>query len=127
MTVGSPGIGTVSPPVVPAPAWQPLELTAFPASPMTMPRYTNDSPLRIRLSPERRTYLIDELKEYFDENFDDPLSTFRAEGLLDFVVGALGPPIYNQGVRDACAAMQEKLLDLEGEVFERVQGGPPDG
>lgn len=86
-----------------------------------------DSPLRIRLSAQRRSSLVEALKEYFEENFDEPLSDFRADGLLDFLVAALGPPIYNQGVRDACAAMQEKLGDLEGEVFERIQVGPRDG
>lgn len=86
-----------------------------------------ESPLRIQLSPQRRSYLVDALKEYFEENFDESLSDFRAEGLLDFLVAALGPPIYNQGVRDACAAMQDKLGDLEGEVYERVQVGPQHG
>jgi uncharacterized protein (DUF2164 family) len=26
--------------------------------------------------------------------------------------------VYNQGVRDACAYMQGKLTDVEGEVYE---------
>jgi uncharacterized protein (DUF2164 family) len=26
--------------------------------------------------------------------------------------------VYNQGVRDACAYMQAKLTDVEGEVYE---------
>ena len=30
----------------------------------------------------------------------------------------LGPQVYNQGVHDACAFMQEKLGDLEGDVYE---------
>jgi uncharacterized protein (DUF2164 family) len=33
-------------------------------------------------------------------------------------VAALGPAVYNQGVRDACASLQEKLSDLEGEIYE---------
>lgn len=77
------------------------------------------SPMRIRLSPDRRSALVRLLKEWFDEEMDEPLSDFRAEALLDFVVRELGPQVYNQGVRDACAAMQEKLGDLEGEVYER--------
>jgi len=47
------------------------------------------------------------------------LSKFRAEGLLDFLIAELGPPIYNQGVRDASAYVAEKLIDIEGEVYER--------
>lgn len=75
--------------------------------------------MRIRLSPQRRASLVRSLRQYFDENFDEPLSDFRAEGLLDFFVAELGPPVYNQGVRDAQAYLQEKLTDLEGEVYER--------
>jgi uncharacterized protein (DUF2164 family) len=75
--------------------------------------------MRIRLSDDRRGNLLRALQSYFDDNFDEPLSVFRAEGLLDFLLAELGPTVYNQGVRDACAAMQEKLLDLEGEVYER--------
>jgi uncharacterized protein (DUF2164 family) len=78
----------------------------------------DDSPLRIRLADERRARLLHAVKEYFDENFDEDLSEFRAEALIDFFVGQLGPAVYNQGVRDACSRIQEKLLDIEGEVFE---------
>ena len=75
--------------------------------------------MRIRLSDERRTALLGAIKAYSTDEFDEPLSDFRAEGLLDFFVSELGPPIYNQGVRDAVAYMQGKLADVEGEVYER--------
>lgn len=80
-----------------------------------MPKY---SPMRIQLSPERRATLLDALKRHFDAEFDDPISDFRAQGLLDFFVKELGPQVYNQGVRDASAYVQAKLADIEGEVFE---------
>ena len=75
--------------------------------------------MRIRLSPERRTALLEAIQRYFEGEFDEPLSGFRAEGLLDFFVRELGPPIYNQGVRDAASFMQEKLADIEGDVYEK--------
>jgi uncharacterized protein (DUF2164 family) len=78
----------------------------------------SDSPMRIRLSDERRANLLRVLRQHLENDFDEPLSDFRAQGLIDLFVRELGPPVYNQGVRDACAAMQEKLGDLEGEVFE---------
>jgi len=78
----------------------------------------NQSPMRIRLSPERRASLMSAIKEYFSAEFDESLSDFRAEGLLEFFVRELGPPLYNQGVRDAAGFMQEKLTDIEGEVSE---------
>jgi uncharacterized protein (DUF2164 family) len=75
--------------------------------------------MRIRLSDERRVSLLRSIKQYFEDHFDEPISDFRAQGLLDFFVRELGPPVYNQGVRDASSFMQEKLTDIEGEVYER--------
>ena len=78
-----------------------------------------DGPMRIRLAPERRSMLVDAIVRFHREAFDEPLSEFRAEGLLDFFVRELGPPVYNQGVRDAAGYIQDKLTDIEGDVFER--------
>lgn len=77
-----------------------------------------ESPMRIRLTPDRRTSLLRSIRQHFEDEFDDEISDFRAEALLDFFVRELGPPVYNQGVRDACGYLQEKLGDLEGEVYE---------
>ena len=74
--------------------------------------------MRIHLATDRRARMIESIKRYYEDNFDEPMSDFRAEGLLDFFIAELGPATYNQGVRDACAALQEKLGDLEGEVYE---------
>jgi uncharacterized protein (DUF2164 family) len=48
-----------------------------------------------------------------------PVVRIRAEALLDFFVNELGPPVYNQGVRDAAGYLQQKLADIEGDVYER--------
>jgi uncharacterized protein (DUF2164 family) len=75
--------------------------------------------MRIRLSDDRRQRLLLSIKQHFSENFDEPLSDFRADALLDFFVRELGPPVYNQGVRDASSFIQDKLGDIEGEIYER--------
>lgn len=87
-------------------------LTGMPGRPAT----------RIRLSPDRRAALLDALQRHFEDEFDEPLSSFRAEGLIDFFLRRLGPPVYNQGVHDAAAHLQEALNDLEGEVHEFDEG-----
>lgn len=74
--------------------------------------------MRIQLSPDRRAALLQALKRYVAEEFEEPVSDFRAEALLDFFVRELGPPVYNQGVRDAAAFLQAKLADIEGDVYE---------
>jgi len=62
--------------------------------------------------------LLRALKDYTTAEFDEPLSDFRAEGLLDFFIRELGPPVYNQGVRDAADFVQSKLADIDGEIYE---------
>ena len=74
--------------------------------------------MRIQLAPDRQAALLRAIKQYFADEFDEPLSDFRADGLLAFFVRELGPPVYNQGVRDACRYVQEKLGDIDGEVYE---------
>jgi len=87
---------------------------------MAKPR--NPGPMNIRLSEDRRARLLRSIKAHFDEHCDEPLSDFRAEGLLDFFLRELGPPVYNQGVRDASGYIQQKLADIEGEVYEQELG-----
>jgi len=84
-----------------------------------MPARPKASPMKIRLSADRRAALLESLTAYYAAEFDEALSGFRAEALLDFFVRELGPPVYNQGVRDAAAFVQAKLSDIEGEVYER--------
>jgi uncharacterized protein (DUF2164 family) len=63
--------------------------------------------MRIRLSDDRRARVLAAVKRHFDAEFDDPISDFRANGLLDLFLRELGPAVYNQGVRDACGYVQE--------------------
>jgi uncharacterized protein (DUF2164 family) len=51
------------------------------------------------------------------EDFDQELSPFQAERLLEFFMRTLGPPLYNQAIADARASMQEKLDDLDSEFY----------
>jgi uncharacterized protein (DUF2164 family) len=76
------------------------------------------SPLRIRLSDERRERMHAGIRQFFVEQFDQTLSDFQADALLDFFVHELGAPVYNQAILDARAFFQEKLTDLEGEFYE---------
>lgn len=74
--------------------------------------------MAIELSEARRNELVLRLQGFYREEFDEELSVFRAEQILDFLLDAVGPPIYNQAVQDARRFIQERLDDLDGEVFE---------
>lgn len=72
---------------------------------------------QIDLSEEARAGITRALQAHFLAEFDEPLSDFRAEGLLEVVLKAVGPAIYNSAVQDVRAHLQAKLDDLDGEVY----------
>jgi uncharacterized protein (DUF2164 family) len=77
--------------------------------------------MRIELSDERRARLVADIQKLFSDELDDDIGELRAGLVLDFFVKNLGPPVYNQAIRDAHGFIQEKLVDLEGDFYE------PDG
>jgi len=74
--------------------------------------------LSITIDPVRRERLVEMLPGFYQDEFDEELSPFRAGKLLDFVAEALGPQVYNQAVQDARRFMQQHLDDLDREVHQ---------
>ncbi|MEL7032858.1 MAG: DUF2164 domain-containing protein [Pseudomonadota bacterium] len=72
---------------------------------------------QITLSEERQARLTGQLQTLFQAEFDESLSAFRAEQILELMLKTLGPGIYNQAVQDVRAHLQSKLDDLDGEVY----------
>ena len=70
----------------------------------------------IHIDDVRKRKLSDDLRGHFLREFDESLSEFRADEIVDFFLGALGPHVYNQAVQDARKYLQDKLDDLDGEV-----------
>jgi uncharacterized protein (DUF2164 family) len=70
----------------------------------------------------RRESLVTGLRGFYQQEFDEDLSAFRADLVLDYFLNALGPQIYNQAVQDARGFMLRKLDDLDGEVHMTGQG-----
>lgn len=72
--------------------------------------------MAIDLADDRRDHLIQTLRGFFLEEFDEDLSAFRSGQIVDWFTERLAPPVYNQGVQDARLHLQTRLDDLEGEV-----------
>lgn len=72
---------------------------------------------KITLSDERRARLVGQLRTLFAAEFDETLSEFRAEQIVNLMLTTLGPGIYNQAVQDVRGHLQTKLDDLDGEVY----------
>lgn len=72
---------------------------------------------RIKLADDRRERLTGQLQSLFQAEFDESLSAFRADQIIDLMLTTLGPGIYNQAVQDVRAHLQSKLDDLDGEIY----------
>lgn len=73
--------------------------------------------MTLALSDDRRQELRDRLVGLFRDDFDEALTDFRADAVIDLMLGTLGATIYNQAVQDVRDHLQIKLDDLEGEIF----------
>ncbi|HAD04174.1 MAG: hypothetical protein A2X84_08665 [Desulfuromonadaceae bacterium GWC2_58_13] len=72
--------------------------------------------MKIQLDKERAKIMIEKIQLYIQEEFGESIGDLRAGFLLDFFINELGPSIYNQGINDAQAFIQDKLIDLEGSL-----------
>ena len=79
-----------------------------------MPSLEKDD--RVQLAARLRAYLKDEL--------DVEVGGLDAEFLLDFMADRVGPRFYNQGLRDAAAALA-KRMDVLTEALEELERPVP--
>lgn len=74
--------------------------------------------MRIKITDERRADMIRGLTQLFAVEFDEQLSRFRAEQILEYFVKTMGPNVYNQAIQDARGFMFERLEDLTATFYE---------
>ncbi len=72
----------------------------------------------LRIDREFKKTTTQELRCYLNDELDLDVGDLKAELLLEFVLSRVASSIYNQGVADSQSWIQDKLLDLDGEVFE---------
>ncbi len=73
--------------------------------------------MEIELTDDRKSLFMGQLQSLFRDEFDEELSEFRANEVLDLAIKVLCPDVYNQAVQDVRAHLQVKLDDLDGEVY----------
>jgi uncharacterized protein (DUF2164 family) len=72
----------------------------------------------IELGPDDRTSAIASIKQYSEENFDEPLGDLASGLLLDFFLEEVAPSVYNRAVVDAQRHIQARLAELDLEVHQ---------
>jgi uncharacterized protein (DUF2164 family) len=74
--------------------------------------------MSIEFSKQVREEAIASIQQYFERNLPEPIGELGASLLLNYFVEEIGPAIYNQAIADAQARMQQRVIDLEGELYE---------
>lgn len=74
--------------------------------------------MRINLNDERKADIARALAGFFQDEFDEKLSEFRALEVVDFMLHQIGPSQYNQAIADARGYLAQKLDDLDTEFHE---------
>jgi uncharacterized protein (DUF2164 family) len=69
------------------------------------------------LPKEVRADAIASIKRYFQENMPEPIGDLPAGLLLNFFIEEIGPAVYNHAIADAQARMQQRVSDLNGELY----------
>jgi uncharacterized protein (DUF2164 family) len=72
----------------------------------------------IELPKQKRDDAVASIRRYFEDNMPEPIGEMPAGLLLNFLLEEVGPAIYNKGVADAALRMQQRVGDLEGELYE---------
>jgi uncharacterized protein (DUF2164 family) len=70
--------------------------------------------MAIKLPRETELRLLGSIKRFFLERLDEDIGELKSTLVLDFCLREIGPSIYNHGVADAQAFMQERVADIDG-------------
>ena len=73
--------------------------------------------MNIEISKQARASAIASIRRYFEENMPEPIRDLQAELLLNFFLEEIGPVIYNNAIADAQARLQQRVADLNGELY----------
>ena len=73
--------------------------------------------MKIELSTQARSEAITSIQRYFQDNMPEPIGNMAAGLLLNYFVEEIAPVIYNQAIADAQARIQQRLSDLEGDLY----------
>jgi uncharacterized protein (DUF2164 family) len=74
--------------------------------------------MKIKLTPQQRELLRKKTIAMYKEDFDEDLSDFKADQILDAFIEKLGPSIYNAAIEDMKIYMMSRLEDLDA-LFQK--------
>ncbi|WDL95116.1 DUF2164 domain-containing protein [Alicyclobacillus sp. ALC3] len=69
-----------------------------------------------KIPREQKKVLIERVQSYFELERDESIGELAAEHLLDFLITAIGPTLYNQAIRDARKVAMAQMVRVEEEI-----------
>ncbi|SCK28747.1 DUF2164 domain-containing protein [Vogesella sp. LIG4] len=78
--------------------------------------------MTIKLDKRDREQALDSLQRYCAANLDETPGRLQCEALLDFLLGEIGPSIYNRAVRDTQQRLLQRVQEVDAEVHEEEFG-----
>lgn len=76
--------------------------------------------MAIEISTDATKAAIGSIQRYFAANLNEEIGGLAAGALLSFFLKEIGPVVYNKGVADAQTRMQERVMELDVEVYEEA-------
>jgi uncharacterized protein (DUF2164 family) len=73
--------------------------------------------MKIELSRQSRADAVASIQRYFDENMPGGIGELPAGMVLNYFLEEIAPVVYNKAIADAQGRMQQRALDLSGELF----------
>ncbi len=74
--------------------------------------------MKIKISPIQKERLRQKVIALFMDDFDEEISDFKADQILDAFIEKLAPDIYNTAIQDMKAFMINQLEDLDA-IFQK--------
>jgi uncharacterized protein (DUF2164 family) len=73
--------------------------------------------ISIKLPKEEKDELIKNVQAYFEEERSETIGNLGAEQFIDFMIKELGPYIYNKAIADSRLLINEKMVQIEDELY----------
>jgi len=71
----------------------------------------------IKLPKEQKEQLVHSLQTYFKSERAETIGNLEAEQMIDFMIAEMGPFVYNKAIEDARTVINQKMLQIEDELY----------
>ncbi|PYI54636.1 DUF2164 domain-containing protein [Paenibacillus flagellatus] len=71
----------------------------------------------IKLTKEERAEIVKDVQAFFEEERSETIGDLAAEHILDFMMKAIGPYVYNKALSDARGLINERVNQIEDDLY----------